>query len=269
MKVIVSSASTTVTTITTTNTTPTSKTTIQATTPVTTNTQSTETGDRHNKKEGERWTQVTRGKKKSPSKTPISPEKQSPAQTGENKSTEERKKVENPNTQTEMKIEVSNTKTEKRKKKEKTNVPEVSHEEIDSSTNLKRSRDSGDYITEGEGEKKQCKNKNLPPKAIPQPQQKQPRQRPTQIVPIPPPHATPSHSSENLQIPSTQCYPPSHLSHPPNCSPGLFLRQDTIKPQKSSKHRKEPSRSRRKTDKHRTQFIFALIFLINRTSIIK
>ena len=40
---------------------------------------------------------------------------------------------------------------------------------MDASTNLKRRRDSGDSITEGEEKKKQCKNKNMPPKTIPQP----------------------------------------------------------------------------------------------------
>ena len=74
-----SSVSTTVTT-TTTNTTP--KTNI----PVNSNTQPTETGDHpNNKEEEEEWTQVTRGKKKSPSKAP----KLSPPKTGENQSTEE------------------------------------------------------------------------------------------------------------------------------------------------------------------------------------
>ena len=84
-KVIASSASTTAkaslasTTVTTT-TTPTSKATIPASTPATTNTQSAESGDHpnNNKEEEEGWTQVTRDKKKSPTKAPKSPEKQSP-----------------------------------------------------------------------------------------------------------------------------------------------------------------------------------------------
>ena len=117
------------------------------------NTQPTETGDHPSNKEVERWTQVTWGKKKSSSKAP----KSSPAKTGENKNTEEgeRKTTDYPK-MVRKKGENSITKTEKRKK-EKTNEINVPHEEMETSTNLKRRRDSADSITEGEGEK-QLKN---------------------------------------------------------------------------------------------------------------
>ena len=69
------------------------------------------------------------------------------AKTGENKNTEEegKKTIESP--KTEKKVD---TKTEKRKK-EKTNETNAPNEEMETSTNLKRRRDSGDFITEGEG----------------------------------------------------------------------------------------------------------------------
>ena len=92
------------------------------------------------------------GQEKVPKKAPKSPGNQSPDKTRKNKSSEEKEK-ENSNTKTEKKIEVSTTKTEKTKKR-KTNVLEVSHEEMDTSTNLKRRGDSGDAITEGEEKKK-------------------------------------------------------------------------------------------------------------------
>ena len=62
---------------------PTSKPTIPVTTPVTTNTPSIEIGDHpNNNNEEEGWTQVTLGKKKSPTKAPKWPENNPPLKRG-------------------------------------------------------------------------------------------------------------------------------------------------------------------------------------------
>ena len=125
---------------------------------------------------------------------------------------------------------------------------------MDTSTNPKKRRDSVDSITEREGKKKQCKKKrrgeeknSVKTKTCHQKQFHSALHKLYQYHPHNPHHLIPLKPSKPS---STQHCPPSHLSYPTNCSPGLFLRLDTIDPQKSPKHRKEPSRFQRKTDKH-------------------
>ena len=144
------------------------------TTPVISNTQPTETGDHPNNKEKEGWTQVTRGKKKSPSKTP----KSSPAKTGKNKNTEEGENHRKfKNGKKSRKPDHKN----REKKKEKTNEINVPHEEKEGQRIF--------YYRRRGGQKKQFKNQNIPTKTIPQQ-----KQRPAQIIPPPQQPKIPQHT---------------------------------------------------------------------------
>ena len=187
-------------------------------------TQPTETGDHPNNKEEEGWTQVTQGK--NPHLNPRNHPLPKPART---RTRRRRGKNHRKSKNWEKKED-----TKKRKETNKINEINVPNEELETSTNLKRRRYSGDSITEGEGGKQ---FKNMPTKTISQKQQ-----RPAQI--IPPPQQPKNTPADPTECPLSPTPPPlSPISTPKLLSWSHSATRDSTSQSSSPSNTKQRAKS--------------------------